>query len=103
MQLLKKMSSSEVSSNEVSSEEYDVLAWTTDFDMIVTEDMEGLCYGLYNRNTGVVEFMSNVFSNTVQMLETLQEAYESAQAVLDEDGRLNLDAMPLLNAKENIH
>ncbi len=83
---------------------YDVLAYTEDYQMVVVETEEGLCYAIMNSNTGVFEYQGNIFSNTVNKLEELQTAYYSAMAVLQEDGRLDIDGEGLIKMmKEDLH
>ena len=75
-----------------SEEEVEVWAWTEDYDLIVVEgdDFEPI-YGIQNRHTGVVEVQEPVFSNAVNYLMEIQEAYESAAAIIAEDGSLMTD------------
>ena len=86
------------------SDSYDVLAYTEDYHMLVVETDEGLRYGVMNINTGVIEFTGSFFSNTINKLEELQTADYSAQAVLQEDGRLDIDGEGIVNMmKEGLH
>ena len=74
-----------------SRDELDVWAFTEDYNLVVTEDDEGLLYGLHNRHTGIIEVKEAVFSNAVSYLIEIQAGYESAYEFINEDGSIKDD------------
>lgn len=75
-------------------EEVDVWAWTPDFNMVIVEDETGEpVYGLQNRHTYVIEIREPIFSNAVSYLAQLQEEFDAAGDLLNEDGSLRTDEM----------
>ena len=87
----------------MSSKEYDVLAYTDNFEVIVVDIGGVLEYGVHNTNTGVIEYRGSIFSNTINKLDELEDAYLSALSILDDNGRLNVEGKPYIATKEVIH
>lgn len=89
-----------------SDELIDVWAYTEDYQVIIVEgvDDEPL-YGLQNRHTYVIEVQEPVFSNIINYLIKIQDAYDVVKTLMNEDGSLRIDDIqPItLIKKEVIH
>lgn len=75
-----------------SDEEVNVWAYTSDYDMIVVEGLDGEpLYGLQNRHTYVIEIQEPVFSNAISYLIEAQINYELVSDLIDKDGYVSID------------
>lgn len=75
-------------------EQIDVWAYTPDFNLIIVEDEMGEpIYGLQNRHTYVIEIREPIFSNAINYLIQLQDEYDAAYDLINEDGSLRIDDM----------
>ena len=74
----------------MTSEEIDVWAWTSDYDLIIVEgsDMEPL-YGIQNRHTLVIEVQEPVFATAIGYLLDLQDSYDAVAPLIQEDGSVS--------------
>ena len=81
-------------------------AFTDDYLVILTEEDDKATYGIYNKNTHVIEMYESVFPNTIAMIIEMQLAYDQSNGLIDDSGRIKMSKINtamLDKDEENVH